>query len=347
LFALGAFCVLLFPVLGFFDMYYLAISRVSDHFAYLSLIPILALLSAVSTSTVSPASLSWFRPHISRFMLHARQFLAAAVVLMLAFLSFSRAKVMATDEGLWLDTLTKNTTAWTAHNNLACILAEKHDFEQAAQHFEASLEYNPANAGAHANLGALLEQRGDFAEAEKHFLRSLQLKPNDGDAQRMYATFLAARGRGVDALAHYQEALRVQADTQTRLDYAALLHQSGNLREMAAQYRVVLEREPTSLDALNNLAWALATSADANLRNGAEAVRLAERACQLTGFKEAVPVGTLAAAYAETSRFEEAAATAAKAITLANASGNRQFAAVNEQLLRLYRSGRPFRERPQ
>ena len=73
----------------------------------------------------------------------------------------------------------------------------------------------------------------------------------------------------------------------------------------------------TIAEALNNLAWVLATSPKAELRNGAEAVRLAERACELTHYGEPLFIGTLAAAYAEAGRFPEAVTTAEKAEQLA------------------------------
>ena len=82
------------------------------------------------------------------------------------------------------------------------------------------------------------------------------------------------------------------------------------------------------------------------MRDGAEAVRVAEQGCRLTDYKDAQMVGALGAAYAEAGRFTEAVAAAQKAIELARAGGDAQFAAVNEQLLRLYRTGRAYHEPP-
>ena len=50
----------------------------------------------------------------------------------------------------------------------------------------------------------------------------------------------------------------------------------------------------------------MATDPDPSVRNGSEAVRLAERAVQLTGAREPTLLDTLAAAYAEAGRFQEA-----------------------------------------
>ena len=96
--------------------------------------------------------------------------------------------------------------------------------------------------------------------------------------------------------------------------------------------------------ALNNLAWILATDPDATLRDGAEAVRLARRACTLTGNSSAVYVGTLAASYAEAGRFDEAITTAERARKLALAAGQPAVAERNAQLIEMYRQGKPFRQ---
>jgi hypothetical protein len=114
-----------------------------------------------------------------------------------------------------------------------------------------------------------------------------------------------------------------------------------------SHYQRVLELDTNSVPALNNLAWLRATAPDPSLRNGPEAVRLAERVCQLTQYKEAFLIGTLAAAYAEAGRFDDAVVTAQKACAVALAQGQTEIAASNEQLLELYKSGRAFHQKAQ
>ena len=97
---------------------------------------------------------------------------------------------------------------------------------------------------------------------------------------------------------------------------------------------------------MNNLAWTLATSGEAGLRDGAQAVQYAKRACELTHYQETVPVGTLAAAYAEAGRFDEAIATAQRACTLAEKSGEPELLKRNQELLELYRAHQPYHEAP-
>lgn len=96
----------------------------------------------------------------------------------------------------------------------------------------------------------------------------------------------------------------------------------------------------------NNLAWLLATSPEATNRNGALAVKLAESACQQTRYRTTILVGTLAAAYAEAGRFNDAIATAQKACKLASESGEQDLLKKNQELLELYRKHQPYHEAP-
>ena len=111
-----------------------------------------------------------------------------------------------------------------------------------------------------------------------------------------------------------------------------------------AAHREALRVNPELPEALNNLAWILATHPEPQFRNGVEAVQLAGQACERTAWKQALFVGTLAAAYAEAGQFDQAVATAEKACALASALGQTNLLTRNQQLLRLYQNRQPCRE---
>jgi spermidine synthase len=136
--------------------------------------------------------------------------------------------------------------------------------------------------------------------------------------------------------------LSLKPDLATRLELAGLFCRDGYLGEAAAQYRRALGLEPDCVEALNNLALILATASEDKLRNGAEAVQLAERARRQPPVKGMCVAGTLAAAYAEAGRFGEAVATAEKAVREETAAGETGFAERNRQLLTLYRAGQAW-----
>jgi tetratricopeptide (TPR) repeat protein len=115
------------------------------------------------------------------------------------------------------------------------------------------------------------------------------------------------------------------------------LCQRGDFAGAIAAYHQALQSHPDLPDLLNNLAWLLATCPEASRRNGPEAVQRAERACELTHYNLTPLVGTLAAAYAEAGRFEEAILMAEKACAQAEAAGDRNLLKRNQELLELYR----------
>ena len=112
----------------------------------------------------------------------------------------------------------------------------------------------------------------------------------------------------------------------------------------AGNFLLATSLMPVEPVANNNLAWALATSPDANNRNGVRAVELAEDACQRTQFKQTIMVGTLAAAYAEAGRFDEAIATAQQACALAAQNGETNLLQRNQELLSVYQNHQPYRD---
>src|SRR5439155_4840630 len=97
------------------------------------------------------------------------------------------------------------------------------------------------------------------------------------------------------------------------------------------------EIAPHSILTLNNLAWALSTCPDASLRNGARAIELAQKADQLAGGQNPILIRTLAAAYAENGRFNDAIETAQRAVQFALAQGDFALASKLEKDLDLYR----------
>jgi tetratricopeptide (TPR) repeat protein len=150
-----------------------------------------------------------------------------------------------------------------------------------------------------------------------------------------------------EGLEHLETAVRIEpAFVAPHAIMAETLASEGRIREAMDQYRFALRCDPDSPIFLNNLAWLLATADDPSLRNGVEAVQLAGRGCDLTHHHKPYYIGTLAAAYAEAGRYEDAVRTAEQARALAITSGERDLAERTGKLLELYRAGRPYHENP-
>ena len=234
-----------------------------------------------------------------------------------------------------------------ALNNLGNALAAKGQSDEAIKNYYKAIQINPNFSEALNNLGVALADKGRFDEAIENYHKALQINPNDCDALNNLGVALTAKGRFDEAIENYRQAIQVNSNCpETFFHWGMTLDQLGRTREAVTQYREALRLNPNLTGPLNNLAWVLAAGPDDQLRNGAEAVRLAECACELTHYGEPLFIGTLAAAYAECGRFPEAVTTAEKAEQLATASGLTAVAAKNRQLLGLYRAGKPYHEPP-
>jgi protein O-mannosyl-transferase len=188
-------------------------------------------------------------------------------------------------------------------------------------------------------------QIGFWKDEETIWVHALAVTENNAIAHHNLAVTLTARGAFDEAFRHHEEALRIGPERDFfHTHLADALVRRHRIAEGIDHYRAALRLNPREAQVYNNLAWILAANADPQVRNGPEAMTLAERACQLTNSKEAVMVGTLAAAYAEAGRFAEAVTTAEKATLLAEQANQPELAARNRQLLELYRAGKPYHE---
>ena len=237
------------------------------------------------------------------------------------------------------------------------------------------------NAGARLNLGAALAAEGRLTEALEQFQEAARISPSNALAHIFLGEGFAAVGKTSEALAQSQEARNVlnlnSEQPVLRFDLGLLLTQLGRLNEAMDQYeqaaqfasdnpdlyyemgrllfiqnrdadaadklREALRLDPYNVAALVLLAEILASDNQPQIRNGAEAVALAEKANVLSGGTEPPVLDALAMSYAETGRFKEAQQTEQHAIQLAATAGME----TNEmdQRLKLYQSGQPYRKK--
>jgi tetratricopeptide (TPR) repeat protein len=233
------------------------------------------------------------------------------------------------------------------HSNLGAALAAQGRVEQAITHYRKAVSLRPGLAEAHSNLGAALAAKGRVEEAIAHYLEALSLRPDLAEEHHALGGLLAAQGREDEAIGHYRKALAIKPDfAEAYFNLGALHAGRGEPGEAVTLYRQALKISPDQAAVRNNLAWLLATASEPGVRNAAESLRLAERANELTQGKIPIVLDTLAAAYAEASRFPEAVLTAQKALERAKATGQTNLIGQIQARLELYRKNEPFREKP-
>ena len=228
------------------------------------------------------------------------------------------------------------------YTNLGVAMKRQGELGDAIEHFHRALQIAPEDGMAHYNLGNALQGQGKVGEAIEHFRRALRAAPDDAKMHTSLGVALNIRGEFADATGRFLDALRIDPDdTLAHTNLGVALGAQGDDPGAVQQYSRALELNPDVPMALNNLARIRASHPDTELRDGAQAVELAERCCQLTGYRVASALGTLAAAYAEVSRFDDAIKWQSKAIEHARPRDKQ----AQSLRLDLYKQGKPFRDR--
>jgi tetratricopeptide (TPR) repeat protein len=274
----------------------------------------------------------------------------------LAFLNYGAALVeqnrLPEAAALYRDLLSRRPDLSDIQANMGMVLSLSGEHDRALAHYRKALSLQPRHADAHNGLGVSLAANGNQAEAINHYREALRIRPDFPEALYNLGKALAARGDLQSALAHFRRALELHpsyAEVIDALPPLLLRHSLAEYRSARPREAIVWLREAVRLrpewpDALNSLAWILATSKDSTPGDVSQSVELAERAVRLSGGKDPMFLDTLAAARARGGRYAEAVADAELAIRLATDAGNHSLAQDIESRCRLYRAGRPFSE---
>jgi tetratricopeptide (TPR) repeat protein len=248
-------------------------------------------------------------------------------------------------ELLWTHTLACTSENAVAHNDLGQALFQKKRVDEAIVHFQRALQIKSDYAEAHHNFGNALLQKGRLDEAMVQYQQALDGNPEDARSHNNLGYGLLQKKRVDEAIVHFLRALQIKPDyAEAHYNYGDALLQRGRAHEAIGHYQEALEIKPDSVGVLNHLAWLLATYPDAHMRGGIQAVTYAEHACELTHHRVPALLTTLAAAYAEAGRFDDAIGAAQEAYALARAAGEGDLLERNQRLLNLYRAHQAYRE---
>ena len=258
--------------------------------------------------------LTWSAVDVVRRWRYHRVALAsvsAVILSVLVFIAHAQAHVWKDSETLWSHALSVTTDNIIAEGNLGKACYDNGKKRDAMVYFQNSLRIAPNQAPIHSSLGVLFWEIGRLPESLAHLQTAVELEPKFADAHyNLGNTYLEMR----------------------------------EPKEALTQYKTALEIDPNDIEALNNMAWILATWPDAVIRDGAKAVELAERADSLTKGSSPVAKATLGAAYAELGHFDEAVRVGQRAVELAEAEGNSARAQSVQAQVKEYQTGTAFRD---
>ena len=231
------------------------------------------------------------------------------------------------------------------------LISQAMDLEGEGKNSEAlalwrkAVALDPNDARVQNGLGLSLYIQGDVQESFNHLRQAIRINPDFIESRLNLGKFLVEQGRPEEALPDLQYILQIKPQFAPGEEaMAAALQSSGESAQALAHWRKALTLEPERISALSGTAWLLATAPDASIRNGTEAVALAEKANEIAKGQSPDVLDTLAAAYAETGDFVKARATASRALDLAVAQKNKALSTAIRDRIVLYTDGKPFHD---
>jgi len=230
------------PVLGLVDIYFFRYSLVADHYQYIAMPGLLALLVGGAAHVARVRG-------IDRLTQWA---VSIALVTVLAGMTWQQVGFYRSPQRLWRDTLAKNPACWLAHNQLANLVSSSSRLDDARQHYLTALELLEHQFGAghvetarvHNNLGVLLGQASrDSTDptlmpiAITHLETACRIDPQRGEYVESLAGVLRERGRNDRAISRLTRHVdRQPGDRSAWLMLASCLEEAGRASE-AAQAR--------------------------------------------------------------------------------------------------------------
>jgi len=286
IFGLGFFVLMVAPVLGFITISFMRITWAADHFIYLPMIGVIALIIAAVAAAFARL------PSSEQPLLVAG---CAAGIALLTWISYGLATTWVNEDELWTHTLQHNENAWQAHNRLgAKKFARGHvddipmpnptlldpatqvKIKGSLHHFTRSTALRPDLGETHNNLGTALSAKGQIQEAIEQFKEAVRVTPHVPAIHVNLANALAAGGRFSEAEENYLRLIDGMEAAHTDMvkrtgnpnlpfdpamaalinNYGVSLFKQGKKDEAIAAFRRALEINPSLKDARESLAMA-------------------------------------------------------------------------------------------
>jgi len=224
------------------------------------------------------------------------------------------------------------------YNGLSKLFLEQGKIDQAIAVCLTRLRIGKPEAVVYYRLGQAYYRKGAYGPAVQSFKECLRLEPYSVTTHESLARVVMRLNDPNAAISHLTEAIQLNSNIAlTHFNLALALKSKGRTEEAITHFREALRIRPNWGKPLNSLAWLLATHGDPNPGDPQEALGLARRACELTAYKDPGSLDTLAAAYAATGRFDDAVATAEKAVHIMASGPDKERTDKARNRLRLYR----------
>ncbi len=230
-----------------------------------------------------------------------------------------------------------------AYNNRGTAWYLKKDYDKAISDYDEAIRLDPQYAAPWNNRGNAWQDKKEYDKAISDYDGAIRLDPKFADAYNNRGIACSAKEEYDKAISDYNEVVRLDPKRSATYNLRGLAWEHKKEYDIAiSDYDEAIRLDPKYVNPWNGRAWLEATCPDAKYRDGKKAVDDATKACELTGWKHANHLDTLAAAYAESGDFDAAVKWQTKARDMASEKQKADF----QSRLDLYKAHKPCREEP-
>ena len=241
----GYFVLMLFPVLGFFDMRYAEYSLVADHLQYPAMVGVIALVASGATAVfqrtiASPA---------------ARRALATALIASLGLLTWRQAELYRDPHAFWTHTIRLNDQAWAAYGWRAAVSMDDGRVEEAVDDYTRMVQLEPEDPTAYYYRAVAHVELGQLKRALRDLTRAVELNPDEVRTYYERGKVHLRRGDPGLAVDDFDRVIAREPDHAHAYDARGVCHEKlGQLDDALRDFGEAIRLAPRATNALRHRA---------------------------------------------------------------------------------------------
>jgi len=234
------------------------------------------------------------------------------------------------------------------------IYEEKSEYDKAISEYNQAIQVDPKDSWAYTELGNIYRKKGEYDKgndeynkAINYYTKQIQINPKEAWIYNNRGNIYIGKGEYDKAIEDYTQAI-LKSESDCLCQYhnrrGNAYEKKGEYDKAFEDYNKAIEINPKFVEAYKGMSWLLATCPDEKYRNGEKAIEFAKKATELEP-KDFAFWDTLAAAYAEAGKFEDAVKTQEKAIEMLNEKDKAKKLSEYTERLNFYKANKPWREK--
>jgi len=235
--------------------------------------------------------------------------------------------------------LKKGDKSESIYVNRAAAFLQMNKIDESIADYDVAIQLNSKNAGVLQQRATAYKVKGDLDKAIEDFTSAMQLSPNFIPATMGRGYVYFQKGDHAKAIEDFTRVIELNGRASVAFNNRGYNYQQlGKMNEAIADFNKAIELTPDYALAYQNRAWVLSTCKEESIRNPAEAILSATKACELNQYNDLSDLAALAASHAAAKEFDKAIGLQEKIVERAPEPQK----PLAKKILELYKNDIPF-----